>query len=275
MSLKNFFLILTVFLISTLFSNDVFAQNFYQRELKLGSTGEDVLYLQQFLNKDTDTVVATEGVGSSQNETTYFGAKTRSAVIKFQEKYSSDILVPIGLSSGTGIVGPRTLAKLNSLGADLFVSNQVNTSGIGTNVNVDVSPVNFVPKVSSVNPYIIIDPENTEIVIKGSGFLKNNSVFLVTNRIEVFSSYSTNQAGTEIRAKLNTAWQRELENLLTSQTPENKEIIIDNFKKTYETLNDYGIFVNGNVFVQNGNGESNAFPIKINIYKNDPTPQVQ
>ena len=44
-----------------------------------------------------------------------FGSLTKSAVIRFQEKYRSEILTPVGLSSGTGYVGEKTRYKINQI----------------------------------------------------------------------------------------------------------------------------------------------------------------
>jgi len=85
------------------------------RSLTLGSTGEDVKALQKFLNQDTTTRIAVSGPGSQGEETSYFGALTQAAVIRFQEKYANDVLYPLLLSRGTGYVGAKTIAKLNAL----------------------------------------------------------------------------------------------------------------------------------------------------------------
>jgi len=85
------------------------------RNLQIGSNGVDVFALQQFLNTDPTTALATTGVGSSGNESRAYGMYTKQAVAKFQEKYASDILSPIGLTKGTGVVGSLTRAKLHTL----------------------------------------------------------------------------------------------------------------------------------------------------------------
>lgn len=87
----------------------------WSRSLTIGSTGPDVQKLQQFLNNDPSTTVATFGAGSKGAETQYYGPATAAAVTKFQNKYHSEVLAPYGLTLGTGYFGPSTIAKANTL----------------------------------------------------------------------------------------------------------------------------------------------------------------
>ncbi len=83
--------------------------------MRQGSRGTAVKYLQIVLNSDPDTRLAQSGAGSPGNETEYFGPITDSAVRKFQEKHRSEVLVPAGASNPTGFVGTYTRAKLNEI----------------------------------------------------------------------------------------------------------------------------------------------------------------
>ncbi len=86
--------------------------NFITKELSIGSTGSIVKKLQVFLNSQ-DFLVAKSGPGSKGKETTTYGSAVASAVTKFQEYFKERILIPNGLSSGNGRVGPSTKNALN------------------------------------------------------------------------------------------------------------------------------------------------------------------
>lgn len=84
----------------------------FNRNLKQGSTGEDVRQLQIFLNS-RGFIVSTSGTGSIGKESTYYGLRTLQAVKKYQEVYKSEILTPLGLRSGTGLFYASTRAHVN------------------------------------------------------------------------------------------------------------------------------------------------------------------
>lgn len=82
--------------------------------LKRGMKYAQVKVLQQMLNGDASTQVATIGPGSPGQETALFGIATEAAVKKFQQKYG---IVSSGTpaTTGYGAVGPKTRARLNAL----------------------------------------------------------------------------------------------------------------------------------------------------------------
>lgn len=92
-------------------ANFVFAENTIKTEfrfikaLQRGSRGEDVKQLQEFLKQYSDTYP--EGL-----VTGYFGSLTETAVQRFQTKFQ---IVSSGspVTTGYGLVGPKTRAKLN------------------------------------------------------------------------------------------------------------------------------------------------------------------
>lgn len=92
-------------------SGDVGSYTF-NRNLALGSRGQDVKELQKFLNEN-GFIVSVEGDGSKGNETEYFGNRTRSALKTYQEFYREEILRPLNLIYGTGELYDKTRAFIN------------------------------------------------------------------------------------------------------------------------------------------------------------------
>ena len=104
-----------LFIVPTIMN--VYAQTTpFTRTLRVGDIGEDVRRLQQFLNSRPETQINMVGqVGGPGSETTFFGSLTQNAVMRFQQLYASDILLPAGLTEATGIFGPRSIAKAHML----------------------------------------------------------------------------------------------------------------------------------------------------------------
>lgn len=79
----------------------------FTKYLRKGDKGAEVVALQHALKL--------EGCFDYPSLTGFFGDVTFSAVVKFQEKYASEILAPYNLKKGTGLVLSKTLEKLNEL----------------------------------------------------------------------------------------------------------------------------------------------------------------
>lgn len=80
----------------------------FTKDLVFGNKGIDVQKLQECLAKDPEVYPEGEVTGE-------FASKTQEAVIRFQEKYASEILAPSRLTKGNGKVLAGTRAKLNEL----------------------------------------------------------------------------------------------------------------------------------------------------------------
>ncbi len=80
----------------------------WDQDLGIGNSGEEVRSLQKVLINEG---VWESGVGA----TGYFGQITKTALAKFQEKFSQDILKPFNLESGTGYFGSKTKDYLKRL----------------------------------------------------------------------------------------------------------------------------------------------------------------
>lgn len=120
------------------------------RNLSVGDRGGDVLALQKFLNNDTRTRIATSGPGSSGNETDYFGPLTAQAVARYQELHRDSVLIPAGLTAGSGYVGPLTRAEL-------AIAKEDARSGKATGVGVESTK----PVAGTDNTYESILSQNT------------------------------------------------------------------------------------------------------------------
>lgn len=77
----------------------------FTKQLKYGDKGADVVALQH--------VLELEGCYNYPTFTGNFLDITREGVIALQNKYAAEILKPLGLTAGTGIVASATLAWLN------------------------------------------------------------------------------------------------------------------------------------------------------------------
>lgn len=74
----------------------------------------DVMYLKYILDQDPRTAIASHPCISPVSDG-YFDQATKDAVIRFQNLYRSEVLSPAGAKAATGIVGPYTRLKMNSL----------------------------------------------------------------------------------------------------------------------------------------------------------------
>ncbi len=82
----------------------------FERDLYFGMINSaEVICLQQFL-KSQGAEIYPESLITGN-----FLNLTQVAVIRFQEKYTSEILAPLGLEKGTGYVGSATRGKINEL----------------------------------------------------------------------------------------------------------------------------------------------------------------
>lgn len=159
----------------------------FTKNLKLGDTDTQVLLLQKALNKDTDTIIAASGPGSSGNETTYFGQKTKTAVVKFQNKYAKEILAPNGLTAGTGYFGASTRAMLNSL-----QKNNPGNTGIPATQTVPKEAVSGLgEKVKITSLFPATGKDGTPVTIYGTGFSKSANKIIAGGQT-IYNAKSSN-----------------------------------------------------------------------------------
>jgi len=86
----------------------------FDRDLSVGSVGPDVRQLQIFLNANGFRV-ADSGPGSPGREVDTFGRDTETALIKFQNAHAAELLIPFGLTKGTGFLGRGARKFINAM----------------------------------------------------------------------------------------------------------------------------------------------------------------
>ena len=142
-------------------SNLVPAGFSFKKDLMLGDTDSDIVYLQKILNSNPNTVVTSSGVGSPGHESTYFGPLTQIAVIKFNTPMSS-LYGPNGILAGTGIVEKTTRTKLNLL---IGVNTTLDSVGFPANrLPVNSAPV-IIPAtlpITHVLPVVVVPATNLQ-----------------------------------------------------------------------------------------------------------------
>ena len=154
-------------------------ETLFKEDLEKGDKGENVKALQACLAKDPQIFPEGEITG-------YFGEQTEQAVIRFQEKYSEEILSPWGFKKGTGLVSKNTRSKLNEVCSEespptfplkfsLLTFNQTELSLMADlikkqwgNLGVEVEIKKIPPATSSLNlEEDFIKPRNYEAILAG------------------------------------------------------------------------------------------------------------
>jgi len=129
----------------------------FTRDLTLGSKGDDVKALQQWLNANGYQVAAS-GAGSVGNETTFFGPATKAAVAKFQ--------VAKSLTPAVGYFGPKTRAAVAVITPPTIPPGTPPPVGSGLTITLaaDNAAAASIPKGATAIPFLKIN-------VSGSGTL--------------------------------------------------------------------------------------------------------
>ena len=155
----------------------------FTRSLTLGSTGDDVKALQQYLNAQ-GYAVASSGAGSPGNESSYFGSLTQAALARFQAAN--------GVSPAVGYFGPITRSKIASLG------------GATTGTTPGTTPVVTVPAGTDLVVSLASDTPSSRTIGSGTAFNPALKVNLTAGATEVrVSSITLQKSGFVANTNLN------------------------------------------------------------------------
>lgn len=145
----------------------------FASELGLGDRSIDVAYVQMCLR--------TEGIYEGPI-TGYFGPLTEKSVALFQNRYSKDILLPLSLTEGTGVVERSTQEKLNELCVPRVVPDQLFDINLELE-NATISDISeLVARVIFVSFGAVPTPVDLTFVIEDED---RNEVYRSTGKITV------------------------------------------------------------------------------------------
>ncbi len=191
----------------------------FTRSLNVGSEGEDVRQLQIYLNSNSQTRVSESGVGSPGSESTYFGDRTKQAVIKMQNLFAPLILYPVGLTFGSGYVGNSTISFLNSI--------QGNTSTAQTNTTVTNTNAPFI---ESISPKEVRDGDT--ITITGKNFSDKNRITLTFESTDAYADIPSTDNGTKIEFTYSSSIQKPFDKKFKTIDKDAKAAVLEMFPKT-------------------------------------------
>lgn len=170
----------------------------FTRNHQMGDNGGEVMQIQKFLNSNGAVVSAT-GAGSVGNESSYFGAKTKAAVAKWQAAN--------GVAPAAGYWGPLTRAKANTMCTPSGGNTGTPTTptGSGLTVMAGTQPANsLAPQSAARVPFTTFSITNNSgaavtingITVKRTG-LGANAVFsgivlIDSNGLQVGTSKTLN-----------------------------------------------------------------------------------
>jgi len=208
---------------------------------QMGQTGSQVKEIQKFLNSHGAQVSAA-GAGSMGNETTYFGAKTKAAVAKWQAAN--------GVSPAAGYWGPISRAKANSMCTGTPTTPTTPT-GPGLSVMAGTQPANsLAPESASRVPFTtfsIMNNSGAAVTINGVTITRTglgaNAVFsgivlIDSNGLQVGTSKTLNSNN---QAVIGDTWTIQPGQTQTFTVAGNMAAVLDSYAGQVVSLSVTGI----------------------------------
>jgi len=261
MNSKKFFITAFVIVILSLgFSQMAGAtttQMTFSRTLKIGTRGDDVKILQQFLISKNFLSGAADGI---------FGKMTSTAVKQFQIQNKALTV--------DGIVGPKTLLLLNQ-------SITTSTSTPQTSIIFSTQPPIITSiSISPTTPLVAGEPIKTQngayvvdngdvVTLTGLHFIQSNNIYFSKDApIMNVASFD----GTSLTFTVNSSIAAGIEKSISQTASANKQTVLAALikgwsQKPLDPSLTNGLYMAMQISIQNSNGVSNAIPIIINLGK--------